>query len=252
MPEGDTLWRTAESLRPRLLNQRIQSAEPAGLHRLQGATVTEVASRGKNLLIRFDSGLTLRSHLRMAGAWHVYERGQPWRSSGRPPIAALHTETAVAVLVNAPPVELTRTGAERVRHLGPDLLDPSADLDEIVRRARTLPASTPLGALLLDQRVAAGIGNIHRCELLWASRLDPWTPQSELDDEALRGLYIEAQSGLRRGTGSRIHRHATHGRAGRPCPRCGTPIRLRAQAAGDLARTTYWCPGCQVRPRPSS
>jgi endonuclease-8 len=250
MPEGDTLWRTAEALRPRLLNRRIERAEPAALRRLEGSTVTEVKSFGKNLLIRFDSGHTLRTHMRMTGSWYVFAPGQAWRRSGRPPAAVLETAGAVAVLFNAPTVELTRTGGERIADLGPDLLNAAADLDQVVRRARSLPSETPLGVLLLDQRVAAGIGNIHRCELLWAASLDPWLPQRELDDAALRQLYAMAQIGLSRGTQNGPHRHAVHGRAGRPCPRCGSPIRLRAQ--GELARTTYWCPTCQVRPRPSS
>ena len=250
MPEGDTLWRTAEALRPRLLNRRIERAEPAALHRLQGSTVTEVKSLGKNLLIRFDSGHTLRTHMRMTGAWYVFAPGQAWRRSARPPSAVLETEGAVAVLFNAPTVELTRTGGERVGELGPDLLDGSADLNQIVSRARSLPPETPIGELLLDQRVAAGIGNIHRCELLWSASIDPWSLQRELDDAALRHLYAMAQKGLLRGTQAGPHRHAVHGRAGRPCPRCGTPVRVRAQ--GELARATYWCPTCQVRPRLSS
>jgi endonuclease-8 len=251
MPEGDTLWRTAEALRPRLLNRRIERAEPAALHRLQGSTVTEVRSLGKNLLISFDSGHTLRTHMRMTGAWYVFAPGQAWRRSARPPSAVLETEGAVAVLFNAPTVELTRTGEERIGELGPDLLAASPDLDQIVRRARSLPGETPIGELLLDQRVASGIGNIHRCELLWAARIDPWCPQRELDNAALRQLYAMAQKGLTRGAQSGgLHKHAVHRHAGRPCPRCGTPIRLRSQ--GNLARATYWCPACQVRPRPSS
>lgn len=257
MPEGDTLRRAALALRPRLLDRRVERAEPAGLARLKGAVVTGVDSLGKHLLIRFDSGLTLRTHLGMTGSWHVYDRCDR-RPTAVPPSALLETEAGVAVLYRAPTVELTRTGRERTGHLGPDLMEPGADVDAAVRRARTLPPETPIGSALLDQRVAAGIGNIHRCELLWASLLSPWTPLGDLDDDLLHDLFRKAGEGLNRGAGPDRHRHAVHGRAGRPCPRCGTRIQARAHVQGELVRTVYWCPRCQaeraagVRPRPSS
>lgn len=217
--------------------------------------MTAVESLGKHLLIRFDSGQTLRTHLGMNGAWHVYDaaRSRPGvGGAGGPsqPSVLLETDAGTAVLFRARSVELTLTGAERTAHLGPDLLAADCDLDAVVRRARKLPPETMLGALLLDQRVAAGIGNIHRCELLWASLLSPWTPQGDLDDDALRDLYARAREGLARGVLSLRHRHAVHGRAGRPCPRCGTLISVRAQAQGDLARMTFWCPSCQPDPAP--
>lgn len=247
VPEGDTLWRAAASLRPRLLNREVVRAEPSKLHRVRGTTVVSVESLGKNLLIRFDSGHTLRTHLRMRGRWRFFEPGRTW-SASRPPAALLETSAGTAVCFDAPTVELTKTGAELVGHLGPDLLAATVDFDVIVVRARNRPSETPVGVLLLDQTVAAGIGNIHRCELLWAARLDPWRPQCELSDPELRRLYERAAEGLRRGTQPRFHSHAVHGRTGRPCPRCGTLVAARAQSVGELPRTTYWCPGCQRLP----
>jgi endonuclease-8 len=102
--------------------------------------------------------------------------------------------------------------------------------------------------LLLEQRVCAGIGNIYKCEALWALRLDAWLPRGKLDDERLRQLYMTARDLMRRNILEPIvrRRHAVHGRGGRPCPRCGAPIRIRAQ--GAQARFTYFCPRCQAEP----
>jgi len=134
-----------------------------------------------------------------------------------------------------------------VAHLGPDILVDPFDLEEVIRRARRSDAPT-LGELLLEQQVCAGIGNIYKCESLWGLRLDPWTRPAELDDERLRQLYLMARDLMRRNLVTPIarQRHAVHARGGRPCPRCGTPIRIRAQ--GQQARLTYYCPRCQREP----
>jgi endonuclease-8 len=112
-----------------------------------------------------------------------------------------------------------------------------------VARARSL-GPIALGELLLDQRVASGIGNIWRCESLWESRQNPRTTTDTLTDQALAELYETArrlmQASVRRLPGGR---RAVHGRAGSHCRRCGTAIKLRAQ--GRDARMTYWCPACQ-------
>jgi endonuclease-8 len=159
----------------------------------------------------------------------------------------LSFDDVVAVCFAAPVMELVRDAQAPVAHLGPDILVDPFDLDSVVHRARRSDAPT-LGELLLEQRVCAGIGNIYKCEALWALELDAWTPPAELDDERLRTLYLAARDLMRRNLVTPIarRRHAVHGRGGRPCPRCGTPIRIRAQ--GQQARLTYFCPRCQGQP----
>lgn len=248
MPEGDTIWRAAAALRPRLAGRRVTRAAPERLQRLEGTVVTGVDAVGKHLLVRFDNGLSLHTHMRMTGAWHLYGPGEAWRKPARLARAVIEVQGCVAVLFNAPLVELKRTHREGLEHLGPDLLsDP--DLDRVLRRARSLPGDTALGELLLDQRVAAGIGNVYKCEALWWLGLHPWAPQSALSDERLRELYEVARDALSSNLGSFERRFpgygrgAVHGRGGRPCRRCGTPVAVRAQ--GSHARLTYWCPRCQ-------
>jgi endonuclease VIII len=244
LPEGDTIWRTANALRPRLNGKRLTEVSPERFSRLAGATVTAVEANGKHLLIRFDSGLVLHSHMGMTGAWHLYRPGEAWRKPTRMANVVLGNEDTVAVLFNAPVVELLRE-REAVRdlsHLGPDILAPELDLAEVLRRARASHRQ-PLGELLLDQRVAAGIGNIYKCESLHRLRRNPWQPASELSDGELSKLYREARSLMQAALHGRWP-HAVHGRAGRSCPRCSDRIRCLNQ--GDPARFTYFCPTCQA------
>jgi endonuclease-8 len=243
LPEGDTIWRTANALRPRLLGKRLLDVTPEQFRRLEGATVTAVEANGKHLLIHFDSGLVLHSHMRMTGAWHLYRPGEAWRKPARLAKVVLSNADTVAVLFSAPVVELVR-GREAARdlaHLGPDILAPDLDLDEVLRRARASERQA-LGELLVDQRVAAGIGNIYKCESLWRLRLDPWRPASELSDEELGKLYREARAMMLAALRGRF-RPAVHGKTGRSCPRCSGRIACRNQ--GDPSRFTYCCPTCQ-------
>ena len=249
MPEGDTIWRTAAALRAQLKGKRVVGARPDLLKRLTGTTVTEVQPVGKHLLIRFDSGYALHSHMRMRGVWHIYRPGERWRRPAWQLKALLETADAMAVCFAAPVVELVRDTGSRVGHLGPDILGEDWSVNEVLARARSLGAVSA-GELLLDQRVTAGIGNVYRCEALWQNRLNPWTPATELDDLALGVLFETARDAMRANLGSFVRRFpgygrgAVHGRRGRPCPRCLTLVRMRA-LGGDMPRVVYWCPSCQ-------
>jgi endonuclease-8 len=243
VPEGDTLWRTANALRPRLVGKRMLKVAPDRLHRLEGATVTAVEAHGKHLLVHFDSGFVLHSHLRMTGAWHLYRPGEAWRKPERLAKAVLGTDDTVAVLFSAPIVELLRTkeAAAELAHLGPDILAAELDLAEVLRRARACGRQA-LGELLLDQRVAAGIGNIYKCESLFRLRLDPWRPAQELSDQDLAAVFLQARELMLTALHGRVQ-HFAHCRTGRACPRCSGRIACRRQ--GIPPRFTYFCSTCQ-------
>jgi formamidopyrimidine-DNA glycosylase len=250
MPEGDTIFRTAEALRAGLKGKKIRHVGPDRLKRLAGTTVTDVAPIGKHLMIRFDNGLALHTHMRMRGAWHVYSPGQRWMRPQWQVKVVLETDDAVAVCFSAPVVDLVRDEATKVGHLGPDILGTEWNPLKAVNRARSL-GSTTIGEVLLDQRVAAGVGNVYRCEAMWAQKINPWRPVAELGDDALVGLFDTAREAMRSNLGQSPFRRfpgygrgAVLGRAGRPCPRCGKLVRVRAQ--GEHARLTYWCPNCQL------
>ena len=258
MPEGDTLHRTASGLAPHLVGRPVTAARVrAGgpqVGRVVGATITSVEAIGKNLLIRFDNGLELRTHLRMTGSWHRYRPGEPWQRPAARARLVIEVPGAVAVCFDAPVVELFETRAESIHpalaRLGPDLLYPAWGASHGVeaRRRLTDPARSAMtvSAALLDQRAVAGFGNIWRNETLFQERIQPWTLVGELDDATVDRLVATARDLLERSVGSPSGRSPmwVYRRAGRPCRRCGTLVRSAAQDTG-IPRTTYWCPACQ-------
>jgi endonuclease VIII len=263
MPEGDTLHRTAAGLRPHLLGRRILAARGRvpgpRLDAIVGADVTAVDSRGKNLLVRFSNGLELRTHLGMRGAWHRYPPGVPWRRPAGRASVILEVDGSVAVCFDVSTAELLEIRAEATHPplagLGPDLLAESFDPAEVLRRLRSpARASLAVAEVLLDQRALAGIGNVIKSETLFLERVDPFVSVAGMDDETLQRLVGRARALLlaNLGAGPRVtttpelaragRRAWVYGRAGRPCPRCRTPIASRRH--GALPRTTYWCPRC--------
>jgi endonuclease-8 len=261
VPEGDTLFRTAAGLRPHLVGRTVTAARARRpgpqVERIVGTTIESVESQGKNLLIRFDNGLELRTHLRMNGSWHRYRPGERWRRPEARARLVIEVPGAVAVCFDAPVVELFEQRAEAIHPaistLGPDLLDPAFDdtaADEALRRLRDPSrAGLTISEALLDQRALAGIGNIWRNETLFVERVDPFATVASLDDQTLRQLVSTARRLLTdsaSGAPGRAPMRA-YRRAGRPCPRCGSLIRSRPLAA-ELPRTTYWCPRCQGGP----
>jgi endonuclease VIII len=236
-----------------LAGQRVEVETPhpraavKGLaERLDGRTLETVEAVGKNLLLRFEGGLVLRSHLRMTGRWRVEPTGG--RRAGRPWLV-LRGAAPEAVLWNGPVLELVQDGG-RLSHLGPDILERPPDLEEMVERLRAERQTRAVGDALLDQRLVAGIGNMWKAEALWDARVSPWRALSDVPDVELRAALDAAHRLMRAGVeGTRPLRHV-YRRAGRACRRCGTVIRSHAQ--GEAARIAYWCPGCQrggIEPR---
>jgi endonuclease VIII len=248
MPEGDALHRAAERLR--VLEGEVVSVETPHpraavlqlAERLDGRRLERVQAVGKNLLLDFEGGLVLRSHLRMHGRWRVQAAGE--EPFGRPWLV-LRGRERQAVLWHGPVLELTRGRSPTVARLGPDVMADPPDLDGMVARFRAGPQSRQVGDALLDQRLVAGIGNMWKAEALFAARTSPWRPLSEVDDDELRRVLGEAARLMQTGARSRhVYR-----RVGRPCGRCGTTIRSYPQ--GDEARMAYWCPGCQEGTSPA-
>ena len=247
MPEGDSLQRAARRLQV-LVGRRIEafSPHPRGAatgvaSAVDGRVLEAVEAIGKNLILRFEGGVSVHSHLRMSGRWRVDPRGT--RRVGRPWLV-LRGGDWEAVQWNGPVLALG--GARALGGLGPDLLADDADLGAAAGRLRAGAAGRPLGEALLDQRLVAGIGNMWMAEALHGVRLSPWLPVADATDDELRSALAAARERMRASlTGSRPAR-AVYRRAGRPCPRCGTPVRSRS--LGEANRTAYWCPGCQRGP----
>lgn len=249
MPEGDSIHRVAQRLQP-LVGQRLEVEAPhpraqvlGVAERLNGRRLEGVEAVGKNLLLRFEGGLTLRSHLRMKGRWRLQPRGA--RRVGTPWLILRGAELE-AIQWNGPILEL---GDSVTRRLGPDILAEQPQLDEMVSRLRSAP-ELPLAAALQRQDLVAGIGNMWAAEALWSRRLSPWLTVADVSNEELEALLAEARGLMSAALGGGRGPRRAYRRAGRPCRRCGTPISSRGQ--GDATRTAYWCPSCQPTRRPSS
>jgi endonuclease VIII len=243
MPEGDSLHRAARRLQV-LVGERVavetphpRAAAERVAERLDGRRLEAVEAVGKNLLLSFEGGLVLRSHLRMSGRWQVVERGSarhgiPW--------LVLSGAEREAVLWNGPVLELS---ARAARRLGPDILAEPPDLSAMVANLRREPCGRQLGDALLDQRLVAGIGNVWKAEALWRARLSPSLRLADVTDRELERALVEAATLMRASVEGVREARSVYRKAGRPCPRCGTTIRSRGQ--GDDNRTAYWCPSCQ-------
>jgi endonuclease-8 len=247
MPEGDALHRVAARLQV-LVGHRIEASSPnprgvaTGVARaIDGRVLESVEAVGKHVLLRFEGGVTVRSHLRMNGRWRVRARDErAWRGS---PWLVLSTPGYEATQWNGPVLTLDDGRAAR---LGPDLLAETTRVEVVISRLRRADQRRLLGDVIVDQRVVSGIGNLWLAELLWHARLSPWLPLGQATDEELAvGLGWARAAMLASVSGTRPAR-AIYRRTGRPCPRCGAPVRSRG--LGDANRTAYWCASCQRGP----
>jgi endonuclease-8 len=251
MPEGHTLRRAVARLTP-LLGRRVAASAPHARGKaiaaaLDGRVLEGVQARGKHLLVRFEGGRVLHSHLRMRGAWDVQPASAPFRRPQAGAWLVLRADQLVAIQYGGPVLELLdeRSLARHptLARLGPDLLDDGFDPAAQLVRLRRAGADASIADLLLDQSAVCGIGNVYKCEALHARLLDPWARVDELADEQLVALYAEARRLMADAVEHGERTHAVYGR--RLCGRCRGPVARRAQ--GDDGRTTHWCPRCQPR-----
>lgn len=256
MPEGDTIHHLARTLRPLLEGKRIDGAvrgygpwRRGEIESAVGRVVESVEARGKNLLVHLDGGLVFWSHLGIDGYWRRVgaERRAPEEETLRLTIGgeqfALFKAAEASVLREN---DLARVLGD----LGPDLLAEGFDPSLAARRAIARPGA--IADVLLDQGIAAGIGNVYKSESLYIQRIHPWDALT--DEAALTALY-ELNARLLRQNLGRPQRITTSGaarrmgpfwvydRTGRACLTCGESVRSRRQ--GQDARMTYWCPRCQ-------
>jgi len=274
MPEGDTIFRAARTLHRALAGKTVVRFQTvlAELERVNidtpiaGRTVERVESRGKHLLIHFSGDLMLRTHMRMSGSWHIYRPGEQWQRPGGDMRIVIATADFEAVAFRVPVAAFYSARSlqrdDALQSLGPDLLNPNADLEDAVSRLRARAPLTIADALL-DQRAVAGIGNIFKSETLFVAGVSPFVPVAALSDDALRELVATARQLLSANTRESVEprftqwgsstrsarserpdgRRWVYGRVGEPCRRCHTPIAVAKN--GEDARLTYYCPTCQ-------
>ena len=258
MPEGDTVWRACKRLNQALAGQELVRTDfrvpSLATTDLSGRTMLEVVARGKHLLMRVSGGLTLHSHFRMDGSWHLYKPGERWRGGPSHEIrAVLETSVWTAVGYRLPVLELIATDAEQsvVGHLGPDLLSPTFDRGQAIANLEADPARS-ISEALLDQRNLAGIGNFYRVEVCFLLGLHPSRPVSSVDvgaavDLSRRLMKANLRNGTQVSTGVDRpgQRSWVFERSGKPCRRCGTTILSGSTGEPPRDRISYWCPHCQ-------
>jgi endonuclease VIII len=264
VPEGDTLFAWAREIDGALRDQTLLRATSnrVNLSRFEGRKVRGARAHGKQLLVDFDDGHVLRTHLRMHGTIRVRDgtyTGAPLNPHVR---WLLATADKTAVCLDAPTVELLHEKQLETHpvlsRLGPDVLSPELDLAEILRRLRARVA-VPIGSALMDQELLAGIGNVYKSEILFMAEVSPFVAVGSLSDEKLTELVTLARRWMRRNAGASrrttprgrvASAYWVYGRSGEPCLRCGARIAMRRQ--DPLARSTYYCPECQLPAQPGA
>jgi len=267
MPEGHTLRRLADELDAAFAGRPVRVSSPQGRFAadaavLDGETVLGADSAGKHLFVEFGGDRFIHVHLGLIGKFDVHA------GPAGPPVGQvrlrLQSETAYADLRGAILCDLV--GRQKrdlvVSALGPDPL--REDADPMDAWARIRKSHRPIGDLLLDQAVLAGVGNVYRAELLFRHRIHPMRPGKTLRVGQFRSMWTDLvelmQEGVHSGRIDTVHSQHTpeamgrpprvddHGgevyvyrRTGQPCLVCGARVRTAEQSGRNL----FWCPRCQ-------
>lgn len=263
MPEGDTIWRTANRMRRALAGRAIvgvpvcvRSIRPEAL---VGRIIREVEARGKALLVHLEGGDALFSHMGMTGSWHLYRSGERWRKSRSAARLVLSVDAGDAVLFTPNQLSFVPDGALAghpfLRRLGPDVLAEAFDVAHAAERlAQPSARSMTIAEALLDQSLICGIGNIFKSETLFAAGVHPLRLARELTNEE-RVLVVQRARDLMlpcvtdetrtlRGRARGADRFWVYQRCGRDCLRCGADV-IAMTRQGTRARSTYYCSTCQ-------
>lgn len=262
MPEGHVIHRIAGQHRTRFVGEPVSVTSPQGrfleADRLDGRELKTVEAYGKHLLYEFDGRRYVHVHLGLFGKVRTAE--QPAQPAGPTVRMRLAVDGWYSDLVGPTRCRLI-DGDQRamlLARLGPDPLRRGSAPD--LAFVRIAKSRQPIAALLMDQSVVAGIGNVYRAELLFRAELDPYRLGKDVSYDKWTSIWSDARTLMRAGVRSgrivttdaadrQFHgrslrasdAHYVYGRTGRWCMRCRSDVR-----AADLAgRTLYWCPTCQ-------
>lgn len=265
MPEGDTVFAAAARLRAALAGRRIEYCQfrtpSLATVDLTGRTVSAVRSVGKHLLIDVepsatDVAVSIHSHLKMEGAWHVHRIGQRWRRPAFRARVVLRTNDYEAVGFELGILELLADPDDALAYLGPDLLADNWEADglaaEAVRRLSRDP-DREIGVALLDQHNLAGVGNVYRSEICFLRGVLPTRPVGDVDlapmvDLSRRMLWANRLRAARTTTGHTAPNAQlwVYGRRGKDCRRCMKPVERSFLGSTGEDRVVYFCPRCQT------
>lgn len=263
MPEGHVIHRLATALSDTFGGKQVLVSSPQGrfdARALDGVVLEGAEAVGKHLFIDFAGDQSIHIHLGLIGKFTLQEIAAPWGQ-----VRLRITDGRIAADLRGPQWCRILTRGEKqavVDASGPDPL--RADADPARGFARVVRSGRPIAALLMDQRVAAGVGNIFRAEVLFRQRLDPMTPGKRIDEGTWRAIWAdlvelmgyavvhgridtvrEEHGPEAQGRPARVDRHGgevyVYRRAGQPCLVCGTPVLVSTLEGRNL----YWCPRCQ-------
>ncbi|MCR9162928.1 MAG: Fpg/Nei family DNA glycosylase [Nannocystaceae bacterium] len=265
MPEGDSIFKVAQRLRPALVGKslsRVELRERGAVPSLVGKVVERIDVHGKHMFVYIEPRKVLHVHLGMKGRWRSFPGGVARRFSPASALAVLGVGNDAYVCFRAAFARLRSIDDPSVRgaleRLGPDILAEDFDPERAVTRSLAATEGS-VAEVLLDQRVIAGIGNVYKSEVLFLCGILPLTPAADLDAEQWREIYETARElmkanlipGWRSSTATHkagrhpggVERYWVYRRRAAPCLRCKTPIERATD--GNLDRSTYWCPRCQ-------
>jgi DNA-formamidopyrimidine glycosylase len=275
MPEGHTLRRLADELTAAFADRAVRVSSPQGRYaadaeQLDGAVLRGAESAGKHLFVEMDGERYVHVHLGLIGSFEVHpavaEVPEPVGAVRLRLVTAGPGPTSYADLRGAILCDLVgpERRAEVLGRLGPDPLRTDADPDVAWRRISR--SHRPIGDLLMDQAVLAGVGNVYRAEVLFRHRIHPLRPGSTLRVGQWRAMWADLVAlmaeGVRTGRIDTVRpehtpeamgrpaRQDDHGgevyvyrRTSMPCHLCGSTVRT-----GELAgRNIFWCPKCQPK-----
>jgi endonuclease-8 len=259
VPEGDTVYLASTRLNAALAGQALTRTDfrvPRYAEvDLAQRVVEGVIARGKHLLFRISEDLTLHTHFKMEGTWHLYRPRARWQGPLWQVRAVLYTESWVAVGFRLPVIDLIARDREEqvIGHVGPDPLGDDWDEVEAVKRVAADPTRS-IGEALIDQSNIAGLGNVYRCEVCFLRGIRPDRPVRDVPDLpevvalAARLLRANRMTGSQVTTGDKRpgRQRWVYARKAEPCRRCGTAIVKQEEGPpGSYARVTYLCPTCQ-------
>jgi endonuclease VIII len=268
MPEGHTVHRLAREHQKYFGGHVVGASSPQGRFAtgaalIDGNVLRRTEAWGKHLLHHYADGPLLHVHLGLYGKF-VAGSGAPPEPRGALRLRLVNTERW-ADLRGPTACEIFEPAQRRelLERLGPDPL--RRDADPARAYARLSRSKTSIAALLMDQKVVAGIGNVYRAELLFRHRIDPFLPGRSVDEATWAGAWIDLvslmSSGVRTGRIVTVRAEDrprapssrrpltreesvyVYRRVGLPCRVCGTEIRTEAVAGRNL----FWCPSCQAR-----
>lgn len=266
MPEGDVLRRTAATLGQALDGTELLRAElrwpRVDPSLFVGAVVESTTAYGKHLFHHTDSGWTLHTHLRMDGFWRLARAQTPKtrefeRNSHVRVVLANERWMCAGFYLGMLDVVRTRDEHRLISHLGPDVLADDfveTGVPQAISRLRggtndgyRSATDPPLAEALLDQTIQAGIGTIYTAEPLFALRIWPWTPISQISDERYAEILLKArqlmQLVVNGGYEARIS--YVHDRRGKLCMRCRSIVQRGTARKQPMERPIFWCPTCQ-------